>query len=189
MRKNFADVPKEEHIDIKEEYQKLYDMLFGKNLQVSGQKKISMHDEIGRAFPYFYFRGTCMSIEEFDKKKGFEFTRDPGNFSIDSLIVVCEYIYNMLNTYQRIVSMSSIINVQFCLTQVYAVIEAVGYMYSLKNNLVIFVQKSPVAISVAELMPEGLSYKVIAYNHYSMKGNLAEKKSILLLFSNMLEPK
>lgn len=192
MRKNFAEILKEVHIDLKEEYQKLYDMLFGKHLHTQEGALISVHDELGNTFNNFYFRGTCLSIEEFDHKNGFEFQIEPENFSIDTLISICEYIYNMLNAYQAVGYLGpfmQIINVQFCLSQINAVIEAVGYMYSVENGFTVFVEKSPAAISVAETMPEGMSYKVIAYNHHSMKGNLEAKRNTLFLLSDMLEPK
>ncbi len=171
MRRNFAQILKEANIDLKEEYQKLYDLLYSRSIQVSGQKLISIHDELGDAFLTFYFRGTCLSIDEFDKKHGFNFAREPANFSVDSVVSICEYLYNMLTAYQGSSGrgfFQQAINVQFCLSQIMAVIEAIGYMYATDDGYAIFVEKSPAAISVAELMPEGLSYKVISYNHYSM---------------------
>lgn len=192
MRRNFAQILNDANIDLKEEYQKLYDMLYSRSIQVSGQKLISIHDELGDAFVTFYFRGTCVSIDEFDKKHGFEFVREPANFSVDSVVSICEYIYNMLTAYQGSSGrgfFQQAINVQFCLSQIMAVIDAIGYMFAAENGIVIFVEKSPAATSVAELMPEGLSYKVISYNHYSMKGNLDAKKNTLLLFADMLEPR
>lgn len=192
MRKNFAEVLKDAHIDIKKEYQKLYSMLFDPNIETKRKTLISMHDELGNVFHTFRLRGTCLTINEFDSKFGFEFQMDPENFSIDSLISICEYMYNMLTAYQSGVDnwkFTKIINVHFCLSQIMAVIETVGYMSALENGFTIFVEKSPVAMSVAETLPESASYKVIAYNHHSMKGNLEGKKNILFLLSGILEPK
>lgn len=192
MRKNFAEVLKDAHIDIKEEYQKLYSMLFGPSIETKQKTIISMHDELGNVFHTFSFRGTCLTIDEFDRKFGFRFQMDPDNFSIDSLVSICEYLYNMLIAYQKGVDkrrFTGIINVRFCLSQVMVVIETIGYISVLETGFTIFVEKSPAAISVAETMPESTSYKVIEYNHYSMKGNLEEKRNILLLLSNILEPK
>ena len=63
-------------------------------------------------------------------------------------------------------------------------------MQAKQNDLTIFVEKDPAAIAVAEgeFIPESLSYRLISYNHYSMKGNLAEKKTTLLDLANLLEP-
>lgn len=45
-----------------------------------------------------------------------------------------------------------------------------------------------IAVAEGEFIPESLSYRLISYNHYSMKGNLAEKKTTLLDLANLLEP-
>lgn len=85
---------------------------------------------------------------------------------------------------------TNLINVQFYLQQISQVIEKIGYMQAGQNGLTIFVEKDPAAIAVAEgeFIPESLSYRLISYNHYSMKGNLAEKKTTLLDLANLLEP-
>ncbi len=57
-----------------------------------------------------------------------------------------------------------------------------------KDGLSIFVEKSPAAIAVAEIVPKKLSYKVISNNHYTMKGNLNAKKGTLFPFVNLLGP-
>lgn len=192
MRRNFAQILKEASIDIREEYAKLYGMMYGRSIQISDRKRISAHDEIGDAFCNFYFRGTCLSLEEFDSKHGFVFVENPADFSIDTLVSLCEYIYNMMVAYQCSGGyryMPKPLNAQFYLQQVDVVIEAIGYMRTQQNNFTIFVEKSPAAISVAETLPQDISYKVISYNHYSMNGNLQAKRETLLLFANLLEPK
>lgn len=70
-------------------------------------------------------------------------------------------------------------------------IEKIGYMQARQNGLTIFVEKSPAAIAVSEsvLVPKGLSYQLISYNHYSMKGQLEAKKNTLIQLAALLEPK
>lgn len=95
MRRNFAQILKEAKIDIKSEYQKLYGMLYDRSIQVSNTKRISAYDELSDYFLGFYFRGTCLSIEEFNNVNGFHFEKEPEPFSIDNLILLCEYIENI----------------------------------------------------------------------------------------------
>lgn len=199
MRRNFAQILKDAKIDIKVEYQKLYGMLYDRSIQVSNTNRISVYDELSTYFIAFHFRGTCLSLDEFNDLHGFHFEKDPTNFNIDHLISLCEYIENLLIAYQC-VSLSypyeygnmptNLINVQFYLQQISQVIEKIGYMQAGQNGLTIFVEKDPAAIAVAEseFIPESLSYRLISYNHYSMKGNLAEKKTTLLDLANLLEP-
>ena len=101
MRRNFAQILKEAKIDIKSEYQKLYSMLYDRSIQVSNTKRISAYDELSDYFLGFYFRGTCLSIEEFNDIHGFHFEKDPEPFHIDNLILICEYIENMFIGYQN----------------------------------------------------------------------------------------
>lgn len=199
MRRNFAQILKDAKIDVKVEYQKLYGMLYDRSIQVSNTSWISAYDEFSTYFIAFHFRGTCLSLDEFNDLHGFHFEKDPTNFNIDHLISLCEYIENLLMAYQCVPLSypygygnmpTKLINVQFYLQQISQVIEKIGYMQAEQNGLTIFVEKDPAAIAVAEseFIPESLSYRLISYNHYSMKGNLAEKKATLLDLANLLEP-
>lgn len=199
MRRNFAQILKDAKIDVKVEYQKLYGMLYDRSIQVSNTSWISAYDEFSTYFIAFHFRGTCLSLDEFNDLHGFHFEKDPTNFNIDHLISLCEYIENLLIAYQCVPLSypygygnmpTKLIDVQFYLQQISQVIEKIGYMQAKQNDLTIFVEKDPAAIAVAEseFIPESLSYRLISYNHYSMKGNLAEKKATLLNLANLLEP-
>ena len=199
MRRNFAQILKDAKIDVKVEYQKLYGMLYDRSIQVSNTSWISAYDEFSTYFIAFHFRGTCLSLDEFNDLHGFHFEKDPTNFNIDHLISLCEYIENLLMAYQCVPLSypygygnmpTKLINVQFYLQQISQVIEKIGYMQAEQNGLTIFVEKDTAAIAVAEseFIPESLSYRLISYNHYSMKGNLAEKKATLLDLANLLEP-
>jgi len=44
-----------------------------------------------------------------------------------------------------------------------------------------------IAVAESELIPDNLSYKVLEYNHYSLKGNIEEKREILIKLANALE--
>ena len=92
MRQNFAQILKDAKIDIKVEYQKLYGMLYDRSIPVSNTNRISVYDELSTYFIAFCFRGTCLSLDEFNDLHGFHFEKDPTNFNIDHLISLCEYI-------------------------------------------------------------------------------------------------
>ena len=53
----------------------------------------------------------------------------------------------------------------------------------------IVIEDKPEATAVAEIVDTDLSYKVLRYNHYLLKGDLKEKKDILLALGADLEPK
>lgn len=90
MRRNFAQVLKAGKINLKKEYSKLYSLFYGKD----DRDGWSLSDMISMNFECFYFRGTCLDLDEFDKVYGFHFVEQPQDFDIDYLVSFCEYIYN-----------------------------------------------------------------------------------------------
>lgn len=191
MRKNFAQILQENKIDIKNEYTKLYSFLYGNRISDHNRRiTTSVYKIISKYFTQMWFRGTALSLEEFDKQNGFYFEEQPQNFDLEYLVSFCEYFYNIVLGYKGcFASIGGEINTEIIIQQIHRVIDAIGYMKSERDGFVIFVEKSPAAIAVAEVVDEELSYKVIAYNHHSLVGNLTEKKNILLKFAEKLEPK
>lgn len=61
--------------------------------------------------------------------------------------------------------------------------------YFPEREQLIVIENKPEATAVAEIVDNNLSYKVLRYNHYLLKGNLQAKKDILLALGADLEPK
>lgn len=53
---------------------------------------------------------------------------------------------------------------------------------------VLLVEKNAAATAVAETMEPSISYKVIEYNHFLLKGKIEEKRNILLALADKFEP-
>lgn len=196
MRKNFAQILKDAKIDIKKEYEKLYQLFFCEELKSQTEKYGSVYNLLEHYFTNFYFRGTCLSLQEFDELNGFSFEKEPPDFNIEILVTLMEYIYNLSSAYQGMQfnmqwGYVNSFNLLFLLDQVRRVCESIGYMETQDNGFTVFVEKSPEAIAVAEseLLPKDFSYKVLSYNHYSMKGDIAAKKQTLLQFAFLIEGK
>ena len=58
-----------------------------------------------------------------------------------------------------------------------------------QNGITDFVPKDQAAISAAEIVDPALSYRIIEYNHHSMKGDLERKKATLIALADKLESK
>lgn len=192
MRRNFAQILKSGEVDYKKEYKKLYELLF--IIKVKNARGISstIHEIFAQSFIGFYFRGTCLSLKEFDEEHGFMFPNpDFENPEMDDLIRLMEYFYNMLYGYNpaRDFLYGSGISTEFLALHILKVCEAIGYKQETEDGLTIFVEKNAVATSVAEsdLIPDDLSYKLITYDHHSMHGNLEAKKAILIRLAGILE--
>lgn len=137
------------------------------------------------------FRGTCLTLDDFEDFYNIHFDRNPSDFDLDYLIRFCEYTYNMLiylNPMNPMGNLSFNAPYQIYLQQIYKVVEKTGYMYSQnKQGITIFIPKSPEAISVAEIVEPEISYKVIEYNHHLLQGDIEGKKEILLKLADILE--
>lgn len=189
MRKNFAQVLESAEIDLKKEYTKLFTMLYA-TYKDGANGTTSVYEKFSDAFPQMWFRGTAITLDEFDEEHGFCFEAKPENLNIDYFISFCEYFYNLCVGYQDVMSFLSDVNTTFITQQIKKIISLIGYKSIKQNDLTIFIEKSPSAIAVSEIIDDkNLSYKTIYYNHHSMKGDIEGKKEIILKLANCLEAK
>lgn len=186
-RISFSQVLKNAKIDILREYVRLFDMFYTKEHQI-----ISLRECCEAQFSRFPFKDTCVSLDDFDDFYGYSFEQTPANFSLDYLVDFCEYSYNLAANTHYFECASGLFGMEKPLLsyiqQVHRVIEKIGYMENEHDGIIDFVPKDAVAISVAEIIDPSLSYRVIEYNHHSMKGDIDRKKAVLLALADKLEP-
>ena len=191
MRRTFAQVLKENKISIRKEYEKLYNSFYitedCEDRRKSIQELISMY--FSESY-YMNIRKTCFSLEEFNKEYNFDFTKMPADFDeqndMDYFISFFEYVYNLIFPIFKIIT--EYYNINYII-YIYDVMKNIGYEKNYVDNSFIFVPKDMVAFNVSEseVLPDSLSYKVIEYNHHSLRGNIEGKKEILLKFAHTLE--
>ena len=192
MRRNFAQILKSGKVDYKKEYKKLYELLFITKVKNVRGISSTLHEIFAQSFIWFYFRGICLSLKEFDEKYGFIF---PGpeseDLKMDDLILLMEYFYNMLQGYNFAYAPNddTRISTDALMSHIIQVCESIGYKKESEDDFTIFVEENTVATAVAEsdLIPDDLSYKLITYDHHSMRGNLEAKKAILIRLAGILE--
>lgn len=186
MRKTFAQVLKAGKIDLKNEYTKFYDLFYSEDSR-DGR---SMADIVSDNFINLHFRGTCLSLEEFDRINGFNFQEQPQDFDEEYLVSFMEYIYNLV-AYINDWMYFSDINKSFYLNQIQLVVDKIGYMSICEDGLTSFVPRDCSAIAVAEQsdIPDDVSYRVLEYSHHSMKRNIEAKKDTLIKLASILEAK
>lgn len=187
----FSQVLKNASVDIRREYDRLYTMFcYSRYVNGSG-KPFSLKDYCAKNFMNLPFRGTCITLEDFDECHNLKFEENPVHFDLDYLVNFCEYSYNLAIHNSGLECGPSIMNTSFPMQtyigQLMAVVEIIGYISKAEDGVTIFVPKDQAAISVAEIIDPGLSYKVIEYNHHSMRGDLERKKVILLALAERLE--
>lgn len=193
MRINFASKVQGIKPDIRKEYDKLYNLYTEEFITDFQNRAFSFEWMFVEHFKDYPFETTCLTLDEFNEECGNCFEEEPENFDMDYFVNFAEYFYNMLiwfPTKYYGMYFFHLYDISFVEQHILKVIEAIGYMTSNEEGFTIFVPRDNVAISVSELnlIPENVSYKIIAYNHHSMKGNIDEKRDTLLILANLLEP-
>ena len=171
-RRNFIQVLESAGVDIRREYDRLLDMFY-----YDRSYGLSIADIVGSQFNKIPFRGTCISLADFDETYGFVFKTNPSNFDIDYLVTFCEYCYNLcMYTEQKEI-----------VDQVEKVLDKINYQIIPVGDKWLFVEKSAAVISVAEIVPVDIATDLLRYNHHSIKGNIAQKKAILVNMARHIE--
>ena len=184
----FSQIIKNTQVDIRREYDRLFSMLYVQETQ----NDITLRDFCSNCFSSLPFRGTCISLDDFDDFYGYHFTKKPQDFNLDYLVSFCEYSYNLVyhSKSPGNVMFAPVLRheMELYLQQVMNVVESIGYMKNKQGLITDFVPKDQTVISVAEIVDPNLSYKVLEYNHHLMKGDLERKKATLLVLADKLEP-
>lgn len=173
-RKNFIQVLESVSIDTQREYRRLLTMFYEDHPPFG-----SVADEVEEQFHKIPFKGTCISLDDFDETYGFRFEENPRNFDLNYLVIFCEYCYNfcMYTGHKLIVE------------QVERVLEKINYQITPIDGKWIFTEKSAAVTSVAEIVPPHVAAKMLEYNHHSLKRNINQKQKILKDMADYIEPR
>ena len=143
-------------------------------------------------FPKWKQRGPYLSCAEMKADLNI-----PNSFSnnMDDIIKGLEYYLNILRLVT--VNFSHNLNISYppaypmLLKNIDILLEHLNYEEQVfaQDEKVILVPKNPAATAVAEITDkEHIAFAILKYNHNSLKGNIAEKKSLLLSIANEYEP-
>lgn len=141
-------------------------------------------------------RGHCVDLKDFLQLLGYDDLWSKAKTDVSDLFILIEIIYNFWYIVDNRTSLSDGLDddagdfrllrkiMDDCLAQYNYKGE---YFPGLEQLIVI--EDKPEVTAVAEIVDNDLSYKVLRYNHYMLKGDLKAKKDILLALGADLEPK
>lgn len=190
-RKNHEQILKEEKVDLKREYERLYHLFYvEKYPDAQARYYFTLREFCAGNFMQIPFRGTCLSLDDFEESKKLYFERHPRKFNLNYLLLFCEYSYNLAWWLcPKTPSLNHIgVPSQEYVKQVLLVVEKIGYTKVNQGDIEIFVPKDPAAMAVSEIVEDDVSYRALEYNHYSLKGDIARKRDILRILADKLEP-
>lgn len=136
-------------------------------------------------------RSTCLSCQEIKDLIDF-----PEHFSdttsIDIIISCLEYYHNILYLLNKMNSKYEYYKkpMRFIVDNIVAITEHLHYKRCInkEEEKVILVPKNPAATAVAEISSEEIAFAILKYNHASLKGQLEEKRKLLVSLANEYEP-
>ena len=179
------------NVDIQREYSRIYNLFYGVSIDSYYGQPVTLKDTVIKYFSMLNsdLIGRCLSLDDFNESYNYRFDPRPKDFSMETLIELSEYVVNFVRALMM-VAMHVPLDIQ-ALHKVEMHIEScmedIGYKGVEREGIIIFVENNQAAISVSEIIEPELSYSVLEYNHYKLKGNLARKKDILKNLADSIE--
>lgn len=197
MRTLFNEVLKNAGFDISLEYKRLYKLFYEE--RNAGIYNTPQNHSFSSTYEFFNkkenfrqisFRGTALDLYDFDKAHKLSFRSTTSTDDIEYLISFCEYIINLFNSFPAFESDFRIRNIaSVFIEQITQIVDNACYTSIEKDECIIIIPKDVTVMAVSEIVDKSVSYKVILYNHHSLKGNIEEKKKIIRQLADLLEPK
>lgn len=137
-------------------------------------------------------RGHMLNINDFLKEVDFEQLRDDAKLGDqNSFFCIVEIVYTFCNLIKA--KRNILVDNDFKLLQTIMFDCISHYNYTIyyddeKEQAIVVEDKSEVT-AVAEILEPEISLSIIRYNHFTMKGDIQTKKSILIQMGRELEPK
>lgn len=190
---NFIEILRASGFDGVREYRNLFNYFFRTPVRVTWAQYDSVWEAIADSFSPEFFGDTSVSLKDFDSRYGFTFPSPSSNTTLDDLILLSEYVYNLL---YRSTLMAGSLVCEFSssfheeMRLIERIMERAGYRREVDRDsgLTFFIEMDVAADQVSLIMDEPLSWEQLFYGHHLLEGNLDSKKQILLKLAAHLEP-
>lgn len=191
-RKNIYDIINNSELNIEKEYLQLHEQFYSlKNVQTEKHPYyFTIYELVTINFLSFLpsVKKRSGTILKYNEYYNFDYKENLSNINLDKLVSFCEYLVtfslqvgsNVANIISEVFLISVIDNAINCM-------DLFGYKKINKDKIYCFVEKKKDALAVAEIVSDDLSYTILEYNHYTMKGDLDRKKATLKKMSDDIE--
>ena len=183
-RKNIFEIIEDKY-DIKEEIGKIDSMftgplLFVRNAFQQGQVNVEALIE-ENIFYNWKQRGTCLNCEEIRRKLNLDLSQN----ELSDILLRLEYYLNIINLANTKLSYYYCQKTQqFIMLEdnIKILLDHLNYemLVIAEEEKVLLIPKNPAATSVAEISSKETAVAILMYNHASLKGNLSQKRNLLL---------
>ena len=188
MRRNFYELLEQRPFTAQKEYSTLWKLFCVEKCYYTSYASGSMAKWVNDAiFRNLKFRGSFSSLTEMMDEFGIT---ERAAVDINKLLLFCELICAVLPIH-------NVAYTEYLSQQKKTIFENINYILERTNhewkkapngNLII-VEKNKAATMAAQLVTNAtVAFDLIEYNHFAIKGHLAEKKAILVSIAGYIEP-
>lgn len=147
-------------------------------------------------FKHWRHRGHCVDVVDFLETVSFNELVDASETNYEAFMTIIEILYNFWKQAEhrlnspilKAKTQGNFFHLKDVLDDNLDRFNHIAYE-DIKNDAVLIIENKPEVTAAAECANEQLSIEIVRYNHRNLKGNLEEKKRILLSFAADLEPK
>lgn len=188
MRQNFYDLLSQRAFDVKKEYITLWKLFCIEKCYYTSYTSGSIAKWVNDAiFRNLKFRGSFSSLAEMMDEFGIT---ERAAVDINKLLLFCELVAAVL-------PQQGVAYDEYLAKQKKTIFENIDYILERTNHewkkapngSFIIVEKNKTATMAAQLVTNTtVAFDLIEYNHFAIKGHLAEKKVILVSIAGYIEP-
>ncbi|WP_270252591.1 hypothetical protein [Lactococcus garvieae] len=194
VRKNLWEILETKAIDIPQEYRSLQDLFHSRELARKGSFNYSFYEILEAEFLNLPRRGTCTTYDDFLEYVGLKNSHLNLFVGLDDLNLLIEVILFVLGDLDSIhTPFDYYRGREIVMDNISALLEKTNQkIISLQGKGEIVIPKDETITIAAELIlpdDEKLAFEILGYSHYSNKDNIKEKRRILQMLANYLEPK
>lgn len=206
MHRNLLDILKYAKFNVVNEYDRVYTLFFEDRQVGDFRHPDTLVDVVNEAYrtltPKLINR--TLSLLDFMKTYGLRFSEaslwvinvKDEEQRLEQLVSLCEFVYNFTKAVECYVVSNSKKNtlykgtdhIRLIIRNIESCMDEIGFRIISKEGLYIIVNTTPEVLAVSEIVKPEIAVNVFEYNHFRMRGQLAEKLSILKLLADDLEP-
>ena len=188
MRTNFYDLLAKRKFDANKEYNALWHLFCVERSIFNGFSSRALADIINDTyFRELPFRGSFVSLGDMMSAFGFQ---QHSAVNTDKLFTFCELLLAVLPQKHAHVYRDVPKQRQTIIDNIEYILERTNHEIAQDPNANnIIVEKNKAATMAAQLVTDAtVAFELIEYNHFAIKGHLAEKKAILTSVAGYIEP-
>lgn len=138
-------------------------------------------------------RGRCTGCEEIRERLNISSRKLKYTLEEEQILNYLEYVSNLIWLgNEKCITEDTPLDDEYTYLQenVLALIEDMGYEARVfeEEEKVLLLEKDAAVTSAAEIADDDIAYEILEYNHFTLKGDIGEKKRILLLLTEKFEP-